>query len=429
MNICFPGLDYHCHNVAIFGAGKSGLAAAKLCSKWGLDYFIFDQGGQGDSTLFTENEAKKFDTFVFSPGFPKEHPWLRIVKKSDGPCFGELGFAISQWRGKVIGVTGTNGKTTVASFLKSALNAIGVRAVTAGNIGQPLSELCLKHENSENTWAICEISSFQAELNLGIELEALIWTNFAEDHLDRHVSLESYFAAKYNLLSCLKNGGHAVVGDSVIDMDTNLKSLGVVCEPVLASALSKKSPFFRHPQLDNLQLVAQMWEYLELPRKALIESANQFELAPHRLSKILEWEGVSFWDDSKATNFNAALAALDAMSGPIYWICGGASKGGDVSAFASIGASKAVAIFTYGEVSNDLFEALHKTHSDVQSYVDFEHAVLAATQSALQSPPSVVLLSPGFSSTDQFKSYNERGELFISIVLGLKNDIVVNKPI
>ena len=427
MNLCFPGLESQCQGVAIFGAGMSGVAAAKLCAERGLNYFVFDEGGKGDSTLFSDNEAKKFDNFVFSPGFSSEHPWVKIAKKSNNLCFGELGFAISQWRGKVIGITGTNGKTTVASFLKSALNAIGVRAVTAGNIGQPLSELCLRHENCEKTWAICEISSFQAELNLGIELEALIWTNFAEDHLDRHFSLESYFEAKYNLLSCLKKGGHAVVGDSVIDMDTNLKSLGVVCEPVLASALSKKSPFFRHPQLDNLQLVAQLWEYLELPRKVLIETANQFELAPHRLSKILEWEGVSFWDDSKATNFNAALAALDAMSGPTYWICGGACKGGDVSAFASMAASKAVAIFTYGEVANDLSEALQKKHNDVQSYVDFEHAVLAATQSALLNPPSVVLLSPGFSSIDQFKSYTERGELFISTVLGLKNDIVVNK--
>ena len=429
MNLGFPGLDYQCQNVAIFGAGKSGLATAKLCSKWGLDYCIYDEGGQGDSTLFTEDEAKKFDTFIFSPGFSKEHQWLRIVEKSDGPCFGELGFSISQWRGKVIGVTGTNGKTTVTSLLKSALNAIGVKAVTAGNIGQPLSELCFKHENCEDTWAICEISSFQAELNLGIQLDALIWTNFAEDHLDRHASLESYFAAKCNLLSCLKKGGHAVVGDSVIAMDSDFKSLGLICEPVLASALSEKSPFCSYPQLNNLQLAAQLWEYLELPRKALIDTANQFKLAPHRLSKILEWKGVSFWDDSKATNFNAALAALDAMPDPIHWICGGACKGGDVSAFASKGASKAVAIFTYGEVSNDLSEALQKTHCDVQSYVDFEHAVLAATQSALLNPPSVVLLSPGFSSIDQFKSYTERGELFISTVLGLKNDIVVNKSI
>ncbi len=415
--------------MAIFGAGKSGLAAAKLCSKWGLNYFIFDEGGQGDSTLFTENEAKKFDIFIFSPGFPKEHQWLKIVKKSDSPCFGELGFAISQWRGKVIGVTGTNGKTTLVSLLKSALKAIGVKAVTAGNIGQPLSELCFKNENCEDAWAICEISSFQAELNLGIQLDALIWTNFAEDHLDRHVTLESYFGAKCNLLSCLKKGGYAVVGDSVIAMDSNFKSLGLSCEPVLASALSEKSPFCRYPQLNNLQLAAQLWEYLELPRKALIETANQFKLAPHRLSKILEWKGVSFWDDSKATNFSAALAALDAIPSPIYWICGGASKGGDVSTFASTGASKAVAIFTYGEVSNDLSKALQKTHYDVQLYVDFEHAVIAATQSALQNTPSVVLLSPGFSSIDQFKSYNERGELFISTVLGLKNGIVVNNPV
>ena len=429
MNLCCPEVDLRCQSVAIFGAGKSGIATAKLCSEKGLDYFIYDEGGQGDSIRFTENEAKKFDIFVFSPGFPKEHRWLSIVRNIGSPCFGELGFAISQWRGKVIGVTGTNGKTTVVSLLKSALDALGVEAVIAGNIGQPLSEHCIQDENCENTWAICEISSFQAELNLGIELDGLVWTNFAEDHLDRYTSLQSYFAAKSNLLDCLKKGGHAVFGESVIAMDSNFKRLGIVCEPVLAANLSKKSPFSRHPQINNLHLAAQLWEYLELPRKVLIETANQFKLAPHRLSKIIELEGVSFWDDSKATNFSAALAALDSVPRPIYWICGGANKGGDVSAFASAGASKAEAIFTYGEVTNELSEALHRFHSNVTCNVDFEQAVLAATRSALMNPPAVVLLSPGFSSFDQFKSYAERGESFISTVLGLKNDLVVNKSI
>lgn len=412
--------------VAIFGAGKSGRAAAQLCASVGMNYQIYDEAGQGHATEFGAADVHKYDIFIFSPGFSADHPWLQLAKESDRLCFGELGFAMWLWRGKVLGVTGTNGKTTVTTLLKCALEALGQKAVTAGNIGEPLSELWLQHGLDDNVWAVCEISSFQAELPLGIELEGLIWTNFAEDHLDRYPSMEAYFKAKSNLLHCLQSGGYAVLGDTVKAWDANIQRFDAVCDTLQESALSMQSPFAHYPQVDNFRLVAELWAHLGLPAEALLAAANQFTLAPHRLSQVFEWRGVSFWDDSKATNFSAALAALDAVAGPIYWIAGGATKGGDLDAFALAAAAKVEALFAYGEVATQLERALSGVHPRLEVHYHFADAVKAATEAALRAAPATVLLSPGFASLDQFKSYAQRGESFISTVLSLKNSATPN---
>jgi UDP-N-acetylmuramoylalanine--D-glutamate ligase len=411
--------------IAIFGAGVSGQAARRLAVRLGLEVCLFDEGGQGDVSEFNQAVLGDFDAFIFSPGFAIEHPWRVLAIGSGRPCYSELGFAALHWRGKLLGVTGTNGKTTITSLLCNALNTAGLSAMEAGNIGTPLSDCVLGDTNHEDATAVCEISSFQAELPRGLQIDGLIWSNFAEDHLDRYDSMAEYFVAKARLLNCLRSGAPSVLGGDVLAFDPLVAeargSLVIDGDLDLINRLELDSPFRIQPQSTNLALVAALWQALDLPVEALIGSANTFQLAAHRLSPVDAWGGVTFWDDSKATNFHATLAAIDAMDGPVFWIGGGSGKGGDLDAFARLLAPKVEAAFLYGEIAERLAEGLAPIHSRVEIRANFVEAVQAAASAALADSPSVVLLSPGFASFDQFSGYAARGKTFISTVFSLKD--------
>ncbi len=411
--------------MAVFGAGVSGQAARRLAIRLGLEVCLFDEGGQGDASEFNQEDLGGLDAFIFSPGFAIAHPWRVLAEGSGRPCYSELGFAALHWRGKLLGVTGTNGKTTITSLLCNALKTAGLSAVEAGNIGTPLSDCVLGDGNHDQATAVCEISSFQAELPRGLQLDGLIWSNFAEDHLDRYDSMAEYFAAKARLLTCLRPDAPSVLGADVLAFDPLVAeardSIVVDGDSALTEKLAPDSPFRIQPQSSNLALVAALWDALDLPIEALIESANAFQLAAHRLSPVATWGGVTFWDDSKATNFHAVLAAIDALDGPIFWIGGGSRKGGDLDVFAQLLAPKVEAAFLYGEVAEPLGESLRLIHSKVEIRVNFVEAVEAATRAGLANSPSVVLLSPGFASFDQFSGYAARGKTFISTVFSLKD--------
>ena len=414
--------------VAVFGAGLSGQAARRMAIRLGMQVCLFDQGGQGDETKFDQQSLQAFDAFIFSPGFAVQHPWRVLVEKAGRPCYSELGFAAQHWRGQLLGVTGTNGKTTLTSLLCAGLEGAGHVAVAAGNIGSPLSDAVLGAGNRSDAYAVCEISSFQAELSDGLRLDGLIWINFAEDHLDRYATLADYFAAKQRLFSCLNPDAPCVLGASVVAFDPAVADIphGALVVPAAEpfEGLEARSPFYQYPQSENFALGAALWRALDLPLQALTRSANNFQLAAHRLSEMECWGGVSFWDDSKATNFHAALAAMDALGAqnvPVFWIGGGSPKGGNLDDFAAALAPKIEAAFLYGTAASSLAVRLTAQRARVHAYQQFADAVTAATKAALAQSPAAVLLSPGFASFDQFSSYAERGKSFISTVLSLKD--------
>ncbi len=412
--------------IAILGAGISGQAARRLADSLGHEACIFDQDGRGDYDNFEPGKLDHFDMIVVSPGFGEAHPWRRLAENCGKPCFGELGFAAQHWKGRIIGVTGTNGKSTITKLLTQAYRTSGRVAVATGNIGYPLSDAVLSEANVAEGIAVCEISSFQAELPFGLELEALVWSNFAEDHLDRYASMNDYFFAKARLFSCLKAEGVCVLGPQVGHWMNLMKPGFNACsiaydDPNLIAKLLPSSPFHRFPHSENFALAAELWWLFDLPTEALIDSANRFELAPHRLKREVELDGVSFWNDSKATNFHATLAALLALPSPVFWIGGGREKGGDVEAFGAEVAEHVQAAFLYGEVGRRLAEAMRPRLPDVEVHHDFKDAVLAAADAASGVSGANVLLSPGFASFDQFSSYDDRGKCFVSIVLSLKN--------
>jgi len=411
--------------IAIFGAGVSGQAARRLVLSLRLELCLFDENGRGDTADFSAASLSEFDAFVFSPGFAITHPWRILVQRSGRPCYSELGFAAIHWRGRLLGVTGTNGKTTITSLLCNAFSTAGQTAVEAGNIGTPLSDYVLGDANHDKATAVCEISSFQAELPDGLQLDGLIWSNFAEDHLDRYESMAEYFAAKAQLLYCLRPAAPSVLGVDVLAFNPKVSgisaSIVVDKDSGLIDRLAPDSPFRISPQSTNFSLAVALWQALDQSIESLIDSANAFQLAAHRLSPVDCWGGVTFWNDSKATNFHAALAAIDGLDEPVYWIGGGCGKGGDLDAFARSIAPKVEAVFLYGEVAESLAASLRSVDSRVEIHADLVEAVAAATRAALANSPSAVLLSPGFASFDQFSCYAARGKTFISTVFSLKD--------
>lgn len=407
--------------VAVLGGGVSGVAAASLVRKFGGQATLFDEKkGEGCVAELNAVVLRGFGLVVVSPGFRVEHPWLELAHAERLPCWSELDLAARLWRGKVLAVTGTNGKTTLTEFLTHALRAVGRNAQATGNIGHSFCRLVEEFEGGdEAAWAVCEVSSFQAEALDQFRADAVLWTNFAEDHLERHPGLEAYFAAKQRLLTCVRPGAFVRVGSSVIKHAelfgrTLPPECGLETEGLSQDALLAGTVFSDYPQRENFELARAWWAAMSLPEESLFAAARSFRLGRHRLSRVGEAGGVTWWNDSKATNFHAVEGALGRFGAPVLLIAGGKSKGGDLAAFVRRIAPRVRRAFLIGETRGVLasFCAVYKLPCTVCDTLD--QAVQEAGADAKSGEH--VLLSPGFASFDMFRGYDDRGDQFEQLV-------------
>ncbi|HVU38929.1 MAG TPA: UDP-N-acetylmuramoyl-L-alanine--D-glutamate ligase [Opitutales bacterium] len=410
--------------VAVLGYGVSGQAAAALLKQCGCAVEAYDEkpapGVRGE---FGPAEAKRHDLVVYSPGFRQDHPWLQAARAAGAQCLGELDFASLFWQGRLLAITGTNGKTTLTEFLATALRRQGLSAVPAGNIGHALSRLDDLADTAGRV-AVCEISSFQAENLQYLRPQALLWTNFDEDHLDRYAELRDYFDAKWNLVERLTEP-KLIVGESVAQMATQFgKKLPDFAQVVRREGSRQLVPtgsiFDSYPQSENYLIARAYWQLEGYPLNILEETAQSFSTRRHRLARVADWEGVSYWNDSKGTNFHATLAALETFAQPVVWIGGGKSKGGDIEGFAARAAARVREAFLIGETAGVLAAGLHQRGVAATICESLREAVHKAHEAGRHSVPAHVLFSPGFSSFDMFHDYAERGLAFEQAVLGLK---------
>lgn len=411
--------------VAVLGGGVSGTAACALLEHLGAAHTLFDErSGSSARRAFSAEDARAFPWVVYSPGFPQDHPWLRVAREAGCRTLGELDLAALFWEGELIAVTGTNGKTTLTELLASALRRGGLPALAAGNNGYAFSRhFEYAGAKQPGAVAVVEVSSFQAEELHYLEIDGLLWTNFTEDHLDRYATPADYFAAKANLLTRLRRP-FVVTDETVLHAarthGLRLPESTVIAEPpeTYDLPLQQASPFARAPQDGNLAMAAELWCLLGHPLPVLLEAARSFHLAAHRQQPVAEIDGVAYCDDSKATNFASALAALRGAGAPLCWIAGGRGKGGDIAAFAREAAPYVREAFLIGETAEALQSALEQAGVRAHLFPDLRPAVHAARRAAC--PGDVVLLSPGFGSQDQFTSYAERGRVFAQTVFDLK---------
>ncbi|MDP2136443.1 MAG: UDP-N-acetylmuramoyl-L-alanine--D-glutamate ligase [Candidatus Didemnitutus sp.] len=406
--------------VAVFGAGVSGQGVLGLLAALGAKGVLFDEKAVGTEPHFSSDLAQAHGLVVFSPGFAPGHPWLATARSAGCTCLGELDFASLFWRGDLIAVTGTNGKTTLTEFLAHALNAVGRPAAVTGNVGYPLSRLVTEQSGKVEV-AVCEVSSFQAETLHSLTPTATLWTNFAEDHLERHAGMEGYFAAKCRLLD--RTPPEAIrVGSSVVRyaMLTNralppaaaVDSEGQLTDPRLSGSV-----FAGYPLYENFLLAKAWWHRAGLTEQDLFAAAHTFKLGEHRLARVAEKRRVTFWNDSKATNFHAVEGALGTFDRPVFLILGGKAKGGDLAGFVQRLAPRIRHAFLIGETQPVLAtfcRAFHVAATPCQSLEEAVHRALAAAAAG-----DHVLLSPGFASFDMFHGYDDRGRQFCQIVENL----------
>ncbi|MDR2603237.1 MAG: UDP-N-acetylmuramoyl-L-alanine--D-glutamate ligase [Puniceicoccales bacterium] len=431
--------------VGILGDGVTGKAVVRFCGKRRIPYKIFDESGPGKEQ-FSKEEAKKYRLIVRSPSFTLSHGWTKLAMAAGCCCVSELDLASCFWQGKIVAITGTNGKTTTTEFVAHALQTHGQRAVTCGNIGRPFIEIVDSDINEHDAWAVVEVSSFQMDGGTLFRPDYVLWTNFANDHLDVHAGIREYFNCKANLLRSAKmpNGPqkHCFVGQSVHDFCKNLQVTDVSGKYIICSQfdlLPPESALNIRTQQENFALVQKFWTCNDFPIGCLQEAALTFKIPPHRLqivakikrrdSRTGKEKEVEFWNDSKATNFHALNAALASFNKKVILIAGGKSKDEPLEKFQEIVVGRVKSLLLMGETGKVLYQALDANliknlevaYKFFPNDGNLEKLMVDIVKYAftIAEEGDVVLLSPGFSSLDWFKDYAERGKFFENGVLCL----------
>lgn len=400
--------------IAVFGQGMSGQASRDLLGSLGIACDLFDERHASESfRVFTPELAKAYSIAIPSPGFPYGHPWLEACRGEGVEIVPEMELGAAFWKGPIVAITGTNGKTTLTEFLTQAFGSAGMEAYACGNIGRPLSRLVVEGCNPEAI-AVCEVSSFQAEISSRLPIDTLLWTNFDEDHLDRHESLEVYFDCKYKLFGQAESQRiffDASVAESAKQFGKDLPESGLIDENADPVSLGIGGTIFDSPpELFTYLMARALWNDWGLSEDELVEAAHAFKKPPHRMELVSIRDGVSYWDDSKATNFHAVLGAFKRFENPVLWIGGGKNKGGDIERFAKRIAPQIVSAHLIGETAEEMKGVFAELGVETQVYSDLEGAVAGARLQA--EPGSNILLSPGFASLDMFDGYTQRGEVF-----------------
>jgi UDP-N-acetylmuramoylalanine--D-glutamate ligase len=411
--------------VAVIGHGVSGQAVGGLVARLGGTCVYYDMKSRSAEHVFDRESAKKHDLCVFSPGFEIDHAWLKIAREAGCEVVGELEFATRHWKGPLYCVTGSNGKTTTTELLRNALGASGRPALAVGNIGRPLSDICLRAECAGKV-AVCEVSSFQAESAENLRIDGLIWLNLYDNHLDRHGSMKAYFMAKWRLVERLRSP-LLVVGGTVADYAAEFglklpEGAVIVREGDMEKwPMPESSAYCVRKQAENLLLIRRFWAKLGLDEAVLHREAETLEPLPFRMNALPGPDGVTYWNDSKATNFAATFGALDNFSEKVVWIGGGKNRGENPETLAAeIAPRLRIAILT-GETASALGGALSRRGVPVRLCENLSDAVLTARKTALSGEN--VLFSPAHSSHDAYRDYTERGRHFESLVAKLGDPV------
>jgi UDP-N-acetylmuramoylalanine--D-glutamate ligase len=346
---------------------------------------------------------------------------------------GELDFVMPFIKGKVVGITGSNGKTTTASLLGHIVNACGAKCVVAGNIGSPIADFA----GADYGYIALELSSFQLHWANSISLAGAIVTNLAPDHIDWHGSYENYTAAKARIVSFVAEGGFGIVqnrdirplgatgnGIHSVSWDETSGNGDIKLSGKTMSAMMGDAELFRFQDtrllgahnMENIAMAMASVRLLGLDTVSARRSLESYEAPPHRCRLVLEKNGVRYIDDSKGTNIAASGAAMSSIEGPHIVILGGRGKGEDYADLVEPLRNFAKRALLIGEASKDISAAFVKGgYADFEEAGDMESAVKKAV--GLAVPGDSVLLSPACASWDAYRNYGERGDHFAALAI------------
>ena len=440
--------------LVILGAGESGIGAALLAKKKGFDVFISDQkkidqelqellnkeGIQWEAGQHSIEVMLAAQFVVKSPGIPFDIPLIEALKKHGKIILSEIEFAAQHTSATLIGITGTNGKTTTTLLTYQILKDAGLNVGIAGNIGNSFALQVAEHDHD---FYVLEISSFQLDDIQDFAPHIAVITNITPDHLDRYnYRIEDYIAAKVKISKnqstkdfLLFNAEDPLLSEALksnqlkakkIALATPLGREGVYAEKdqIIIQTKNNKTminssqfPLFGRHNLLNAMAASTVASLLEISKDSIRESLSHFKGAPHRMEKVLSIQRVQYINDSKATNINATFFAIESIDTPLIWIVGGVDKGNNYEELLPLIREKAKAIICLGvdnEKLRNTFEGLSEIFIETQA---MSEAVKIAHKIAM--PKDTVLLSPACASFDLFKNYEDRGDQFKNAVRNL----------
>jgi UDP-N-acetylmuramoylalanine--D-glutamate ligase len=393
--------------VLVLGVARSGEAARAALEERGVDVVVADRklGNDEDVALL-----EGVDVLVKSPGVPGEAPLPAAARERGIPIWSEIELGARLLPNPLVGVTGTNGKTTTTELLGAIFRAAGRAVDVAGNVGRPLTSL----RPEPAAWIVCELSSFQLEDVHELRPRVAVLLNLEPDHLDRHVTFERYRDAKLRLFARQGLGDVAVVphGCGPVPGDGARVEFAaddpLPAEPLIPGAHNR----------ENAAAATAAARAAGIGDDAIAEALRTFAGVPHRLELVAERDGVAWVNDSKATNTGAARRALRAYSSPLHLILGGSLKGESFDELAAaVASANVVTAYLVGEAAAPLASALGSAGVPFLLTSTLERAVAAAATAA--RPGDVVVLSPACASYDQFRDFEHRGEEFRRLVENL----------
>ena len=437
--------------LVILGGGESGVGTALLGKEKGFRVFVSDFGNikkkYKDVLLHHEIEWEegqhealkilKADLVVKSPGISDAAPIVKQLRINGVPVVSEIEFAAQFTSATIIGVTGSNGKTTTTMMVHHILKQAKLEAVMAGNIGESFA----KEIKSTPDYFVLELSSFQLDGIEKFQPHIAVITNITADHLDRYdYKFENYISAKFRIIMNQTKSDYLIydADDPVIDTYLKTHPIQSILMPFSLEKSLEQGAHYKDKiititnqkntiqmptsnlalegkhNIKNAMAAATVGHLLKIRKETIRESLECFQGAEHRLEPVLKINNVHYINDSKATNVNATYFALESMNSPTVWIVGGVDKGNDYSALYPFVNEKVKAIICLGKDNDKLFENFESMVDIIVETQFMSEAVKIAYKVA--SGGDRVLLSPACASFDLFKNYEDRGQQFKAAV-------------
>lgn len=437
--------------VLVLGMGMSGRSAVEFLFAHGASVHGLDRDAhllstnpdiqklqQAGLTVCSEKDFQsfeKFDLLVISPGVPLTHPIVRAAQQAQVPVMGEIELGCQVAKNPMLGITGTNGKTTVTLLVTHVLQACGQAAKALGNVGAPFTRELLNID-AHNT-IVLELSSYQIETLYQPCLEGGLILNITPDHLDRYQTMEAYAQAKCEMERSLKLGKPLYMEETawhqygILLKNQKPRLYGYHPAAFIHTDLSvvfrdgKKA--FELPStlknkkshdLENLLAAYALCADRGITGTAFIEAWKSFKKPSHRIEFVTEYQGARYYDDSKGTNIDAVIRAVQSLEGSVILIAGGVDKGAPYTPWLKEFKNKVKLICAIGQAAGKIYEQLAS-----QIPVMICHSLTEAVEQANRfvQKGDNVLLSPGCSSFDMFKDYAHRGQEFQRVVHELAN--------
>lgn len=442
--------------LVILGGAESGVGAAILGQKKGWQVFLSDKGKVAskyaqvlnqnniswEENTHTESKILEADCIVKSPGIPDTIEVLCKAKQKNIEVISEIEFAYRYTQGKIIAITGSNGKTTTTSLLYHILQNAGLDVAMVGNIGKSFAQVVAQEDKA---YYVLEISSFQLDGIVHFKPYIAILLNITPDHLDRYdYKFDNYIASKFRIAQNQQQSDYFIydADDEVIEKYLENHHIASRKIPFSLQKIQKEGAYTsknnmivsindnilemkieeiaikgKHNVKNSMAGVAAA-EILRIRKESTRRSMATFKGEPHRLEFVREVEGIRFVNDSKATNVNSVYYALDTITTPIVWIVGGQDKGNDYGALMSLVKEKVKAIVCLGVDNQKIINSFEQEIDTIFETQSMSDAVQMAHKIATEG--DTVLLSPACASFDLFENYQQRGDLFKEAVRDIK---------